>query len=71
MDHNSRQPSHITLECPALSCPLMPLVEQYFHTHCKSYKLLTNNQNPHKQQNKTFIVLIVLLKPQTIKYGHQ
>jgi hypothetical protein len=45
MDHNSQQPSHMPLRGPALSCPLMPLMNQYFHTHYKSYNLLTNNKN--------------------------
>jgi hypothetical protein len=30
---------------PALVCPIMPIMDQYFPTHFKSYKLLTNNQN--------------------------
>jgi hypothetical protein len=30
---------------PALACPLMPIMDQHFCTHFKSYKLLTNNQN--------------------------
>jgi hypothetical protein len=44
MDHNSQQPSHMPLGGPALSCPLMPLTDQYFCTHCKSYKLCTNTK---------------------------
>jgi hypothetical protein len=47
----------------------MPIMDQYFHTHFKSYKLSTNNQNLHKQQKKTFATLIVLLKPQTTNKG--
>jgi hypothetical protein len=30
---------------PALACPIMPIMDQYFCIHFKSYKLLTNNQN--------------------------
>jgi hypothetical protein len=28
----------------ALLCPLMPLADQYFHTHLISYKLSTNTK---------------------------
>jgi hypothetical protein len=55
------------LKGPALTCPIMPLVNQHFRAHFKPYKLSTNNQNLHKQQNKTFAALIVLLKSQIIK----
>jgi hypothetical protein len=51
MDHNSQQPSHMLLGGLALLCPLMPLADQHFHTHFKSYKLSTN-MKPHKQQKK-------------------
>jgi hypothetical protein len=32
------------LKGPALACPLMPLVDQYFCTHSISYKLSTNTK---------------------------
>jgi hypothetical protein len=28
----------------AFACPIMPIMDQYFHTYFKSYKLSTNNQ---------------------------
>jgi hypothetical protein len=43
-DHNSQQPSQMPLRGLALPCPLMPLADQYFRIHFKSYKLSTNNQ---------------------------
>jgi hypothetical protein len=66
MDHNIQQPSHIPLGGPTLSCALMPLVDQYFHTH---FNVL---QAKHKHQTfinnkEAFAALIVLLKPQIIK----
>jgi hypothetical protein len=39
------------LRGPALSCLLMTLADQYFRTHCMSYKLSTNTKL-HKQQRK-------------------
>jgi hypothetical protein len=36
----------------ALSCPIMPIMDQHSRAHCKSHKLFTNNQNLHKQQRK-------------------
>jgi hypothetical protein len=45
---NGSQQSSIfihALKGSALTCPLMPLADQHFHAHSKSYKLLTNNQN--------------------------
>jgi hypothetical protein len=49
MNHNSQQPSHMPLGGLALSCPLIPVVDQNFRTHIKPYKLSTNTK-PHKQQ---------------------
>jgi hypothetical protein len=49
--------SYVPTHAPSglvLSCPLQVLQAKHKH------------KNPHKQQNKTFTVLIVLLKPQTI-----
>jgi hypothetical protein len=45
IDYNSQQPSHMLLGGPALSCPLMPLADQYFCTH---FNVL---QAKHKQPN--------------------
>jgi hypothetical protein len=53
-DSRTCMPTHAP-SGPALSCQLQVL--QVNHKH----------QNPHKQQKKTFTVLIVLLKPQTTK----
>jgi hypothetical protein len=47
MDHNSQQPSHMALRGPTILFPLMPLVDQYFHTY---FNVL---QAKHKYQ--TFI----------------
>jgi hypothetical protein len=66
MDHNNKQPSHMPLKGPTLSCPLMPLADQHFHTHFKSYKLSTNNQNLITNK-KAYIILISLLKSQITK----
>jgi hypothetical protein len=47
IENGSQQSSTIThaLGGPVLACPLMPIVDQHFRAHFKSYKLLTNNQN--------------------------
>jgi hypothetical protein len=50
----------------ALSCPLMPLADQHYHTHFKSYKLSTKNQN-FINNKEAYTYLIFLLKPQTTK----
>jgi hypothetical protein len=52
---------------PALACPIMPLVDQHFCIHFKSYKLSTYNQNFTKNKRKHQQALIVLQKPQTTK----
>jgi hypothetical protein len=44
MDHNSQQPSHMPFGGQALSCPLMPLANQYFRIH---FNVL---QTKHKHQ---------------------
>jgi hypothetical protein len=36
---------------PILACPLVPLTDQHFRTHFRSYKKSTNTK-PHKQQKK-------------------
>jgi hypothetical protein len=66
MDHNSQQPSHMPLRGLALSFPLIPLADQHFYTHFKSYKLSTNYQNLINNK-EAFADIIVLLKPQTTK----
>jgi hypothetical protein len=43
--------ANVLVQVSVLSCPLMPLVDQHFRTHFKSYKLRTNTK-PHKQQKK-------------------
>jgi hypothetical protein len=50
----------------ALSCPLMPLADQHFHTHFMPYKLSTNNQN-FINNKEAYTTLISLLMPQTTK----
>jgi hypothetical protein len=47
IDLNCQQLSHMPLGGPELSCPLMPLADQYFYTH---FNVL---QAKHKHQ--TFI----------------
>jgi hypothetical protein len=42
-------PTHAPSEL-ALVHPIMSIMDQHFCVHCKSYKLLTNNQNLHIQQ---------------------
>jgi hypothetical protein len=54
------------LRGPALSCPLMPLADQHFHTNFKPYKLSTNNKNLINNK-EAYTTLISLLKPQTTK----
>jgi hypothetical protein len=66
MDHNSQQPSHMPLSGPSLLCPLMPLVDQHFHTFFKPDKLSTNNQNLINNK-EACIALVSPPKPQTTK----
>jgi hypothetical protein len=47
--------------------PTHALVNWYFRAHFNVLQAKHKHQNLHKQQNKTFTALIVLLKPQTIK----
>jgi hypothetical protein len=46
VEDGSQQSASLThaLKGPALSCPLMHLADQYFHTHSISYKLSTNTK---------------------------
>jgi hypothetical protein len=46
VEDGSQQSATFThaLKEPTLSCPLMPLADQYFHAHSMSYKLCTNTK---------------------------
>jgi hypothetical protein len=59
-----------SLNGPTLTCPLMPIVDEHFRAHSspisnsQTTKIFINNK-------EAFISLIVLLKPQMTKEGHQ
>jgi hypothetical protein len=67
-ENGSQQSSTFThaLKGPALTCPIMPIADQYFRAHSSptSYsqttKIFINNK-------ETFVTLIVLVKSPTIK----
>jgi hypothetical protein len=70
VEDGSQQSASFThaLKRSTLSCPLMPLADQYLRTHFNVLQLSTNNQNNlinNKRRHPQ--ALIVLPKPQTTK----